>query len=174
MKKIFQSVRALVIAFAIICVGYIGSTLLQSNTPAPTSSPMFSSTYYINGAYPVWYGAVDTIKGAGVDTVRMHITSSPKSIEFSNDFWHQAGATTLNVTATLYGSSNNGVSYDSIPLAIHTINPTNVYSVTAGAKTRTYIVNPTFGGSPMTDYMWCLAGTAATTIVWQGTGTLKN
>lgn len=174
MKHIKKSILTLCLGLAIVLAGG-----LFSFAPSGAVIQGISSTsYYPNTVttFPVSTGVIDTINGAHTDTFKLAYSGNARYITFSNDCWHVAGLTTLNVTVALYASSNLGKSWGNAPLTTYTITPTQVYSVMPnyGALTNTYIVNNPYGGNPYTNYMWVATNLASTTVSWQGTVTPRS
>ena len=140
--------------------------------------------YYDSSATAnIWYGKLDTVGASATDTFKASFTCSPKSITYTIDAFSVAGATTTNFVVALYGSANNGKSYQA--LTTYTLTPANTYSVTGTGSgvsmnyvnapaSCQYIVNSGFGGNPETQYMWVCTNTAASTRSWLGSCMWRN
>jgi hypothetical protein len=166
-KNKTNNMKKLILAAALLILSLGAFFGLQSSAPAPAVTGLFSTSDFINGTYPSWYTDVDTIKGTGTVTHQLHVTSTPHSIAYTIDNWHQAGTSSLSVTGALYGSGNNATTWITTPLTTFTITPSEVYSATP--VTVSYVVNSDFGGAPMTDYKWVLTGTAGSTKIARST-----
>jgi hypothetical protein len=159
--------------------------LFVGRSKAQSYSYGWSFNDYSNGKYPHFWTDADTVKGSaagyGTDTNKLALhkgystgpNNNLNSITFTNTLY-LAGQVVPTVTPTvglaLYGSSDNGFTYDPTPLQTFTITPVTSYTVAATDATtptsKTYIVNPNFGGNPYTDYMWVLYGKTSDTVQW--------
>ena len=177
MKKAFSRFGLSFGLFALIAACIF---CFSSYAPAPVSGGCTPEGAYYDSSYasPLFYGKLDTVGASGTDTFKVSLACKPTSITYIVDAFSAGGATTTNFVVALYGSANNGHSYQS--LQTFTLTPANTYSVTGTGfsgismnytnvpASCQYIVNGSFGGNPETNYMWVCTNTAASTRSWLG------
>jgi len=149
---------------ALACFGaLVGGAALFSYAPAPGSTQGVGGTYYVNSdVFPVFYGKLDTFGSSATDTLKVPVSSSPKSITYSNNIFKVAGTPT--VTVALYASADGGNTYGTTAVTTYTVSPTSLTVPIC----NTYLVNNTTGGNPFTNYMWVATNSASATCSWKG------
>jgi len=129
----------------------------------------------VSSYYPktqIWYGCYqgkkDTVVNATTDSFKLECDCSPTSVAFTTDVLKVAGSPSVSVAC--YVSANGGATYATAAITAFTSIPTS----TVTPVTTVYIVNPSFGGNPYTNYLWVATNTAASTMSWRGSVTLKQ
>ena len=140
---------------------------------------------YVNGSFPLFWTNIDTLKGNGAygsDTFKAHLergyyssfNNNLQSVTFTNNIYLASvvvPTVTPTVTGAIYGSANNGFTYDwTAPIATFTLTATTSFTVAATdcitTVSRVTVINPFFGGNPYTDYLTVLTGHVSDTVQW--------